>query len=161
LNAKTTASTGTVRFLAALAPAATATAARQRIGSLRRIDDPGWTGVGGQNEQLLFRQSSVRQIRTFDSWATDAEVLFLRGERAKLSLVSALGATTLRQGNETWFASERPASFVAAYEGDRMTVNVYSTEAQTVRVRNWSGAVKQISIQPGSQTFQFTQERNP
>ena len=70
LNASTAASAETVRFLAALAPARTAEAARQRVSSLRRIDAPGWTGVEHNGERLLFRQSPAAQGRAFDSWTT-------------------------------------------------------------------------------------------
>ena len=80
LNASTAASAEAVRFLAALAPARTAEAARQRVSSLRRIDAPGWTGVEHNGERLLFRQSPAAQVRAFDSWTTDAEAWFLRGE---------------------------------------------------------------------------------
>lgn len=161
LDASTAVSAGTVRFLAALTPARTAESARQLVSTLRRIDAPGWTGVEHNGERLLFRESPTAQVRPFDSWTTDAEAWFLRGEPENPQLLAALGVTSLKRGNETWFSSDHPASFAAAYQNGRIIMNVYSAEQQTVRLRQPGGAVKQISVEPGSHKFEFNGDTNP
>jgi hypothetical protein len=117
--------------------------------------------VEHNGERLLFRQSPAAQVRAFDSWTTDAEAWFLRGEPEHPQLLAALGVTGLKRGNETWFSSDRPASFVAAYQNGHTILNVYSATPQTVRLRQPGGAVKQISVEAGSHKFEFTREPNP
>jgi hypothetical protein len=161
LDASTAASSETVRFLAALAPARTAESARQLVSGLHHIDAPGWTGVEQNGERLLFRESPATQVRTFDSWTTDAEAWFLRGNPEHPQLLAALGVTSLKRGNVTWFSSDRLASFAAAYQNGRIILNVYSAEPQTVRLRQPGGSVKQISVEPGSHRFEFIEEAKP
>ena len=73
-----------------------------------------------------------------------------------MQLLAGLGVTNLKQGSETWFASEHPASFAASYQNGRTTLSVYSTVAQTVRLREPDGKTEQISVDAGSHESHFT-----
>ncbi len=161
LNASTAASSGTIRFLAVLAPARSSETARRRIESLRRLDTPDWIGVeldGPVNHRLLFRKGPAAQPGEFDSWSTDAAAWSIRRELDRPQLLAGLGVTSLKRGSETWFSSERPASFAASYENGRITLNVYSAVAQTVRLHKPDGQMAQVTVEPGSHEFEFTWE---
>jgi hypothetical protein len=80
----------------------------------------------------------------------------VRGEPNQLQLLAGLGVTILKQGSETWFSSEHPASFAATYQSGRTALSVYSVIGQTVRLREPDGKTEQISIGPGSHEFHFT-----
>jgi hypothetical protein len=162
LNASTSASSGVVRFLTVLAPARSSEIARERVRDLDRIDTPDWMGIersGSVSERLLFRKGSTAQSGSFDTWTTDAAAWFVRREPDRLQLLAGLGVTSLRRGNEIWFASERAASFAATYQSGRTTLSVYSAVAQTVRLREPDGQTAQIGVEPGSHEFSFTWER--
>jgi hypothetical protein len=154
----------TVRFLAALAPARSDEAARERVMSLRSIDTPDWIGVardGAAGEQLLFRKGADARPGGFNSWTTDAAAWFVRGTSGKTRLLAGLGATTLKHGSESWFASQRPASFAVVYENGRVALNVYSAVAQTVQWRRPDGRMAQVKVEAGSQEFEWPGERKP
>jgi hypothetical protein len=161
LTASTQASADPVRILAALAPGHSVESANQITGKLRRIDAPGWTGIGHDDEVLLFRQLGASRTSTYSSWTTDADTWLFRGTPEKPRLLSALGVTSIRRANDVWFASTLPASFVAAYENGRIALNVYSTEAQTIRVRMPGGEIKQLEIKAGSSQFELAGEPRP
>jgi len=159
LNARTFQSSEPVRFLTALAPARSSEAARARTTDLRRIETPDWLGVERIRERLLFRKGSAAQPVSFDTWTTDAAAWFVRGEPGRPQLLAALGVTNLKRGNETWFASERASSFAATYQNGHTSLDVYSTVAQTVRVREPNGRTAEVRVEPGSHQLDFTGER--
>jgi len=159
LNARTFQSSEPVRFLTALAPARSSEAARARTTDLRRIETPDWLGVERIRERLLFRKGSAAQPVSFDTWTTDAAAWFVRGEPGRPQLLAALGVTNLKRGNETWFASERASSFAATYQNGHTLLDVYSTVAQTVRVREPNGRTAEVRVEPGSHQLDFTGER--
>jgi heparinase II/III-like protein len=159
LHASTSTYSDAVRFLAVLAPARSSDAARERLIGLHRIETPAWIGIernGSSNERLLFRKGSEMRPNSFDTWTTDAAAWLVRGEPNQLQLLAGLGVTILKQGSETWFSSEHPASFAATYQSGRTALSVYSVIGQTVRLREPDGKTEQISIGPGSHEFHFT-----
>ncbi len=159
LHASTSTSSEAVRFLTVLAPARSPDSAQERLTGLHRIETPVWIGVergGSSSERLLFRKGSEARPNSFDTWTTDAATWFVRGQPSRPQLLAGLGVTHLKQGSETWFASERPASFAATYQNGRTALNVYSTVVQTVRLREPDGKTEQISVDPGSHEFHFT-----
>jgi len=107
----------------------------------------------------LFRKGSAAQPVSFDTWTTDAAAWFVRGEPGRPQLLAALGVTNLKRGNETWFASERASSFAATYQNGHTSLDVYSTVAQTVRVREPNGRTAEVRVEPGSHQLDFTGER--
>jgi hypothetical protein len=159
LTATTEASAEPIRILAALAPGRSVASANQMVGRLRRIDAPGWTGVGHDDEILMFRQFSAPRPGTYNSWTTDADAWLLRGTPENPRLLSALGATNLRRGSTVWFSSSRPASFVAAYKNGRIDLSVYSDEAQSIRMRALGGEMTTLEINAGSSKFELPGER--
>lgn len=162
LNASTPSSSETVRFIAAVAPARTPDAARQRVMSLHRIDTQHWTGVardGPASDRLLFCKAGPAQPDNFESWTTAAAAWFVRSTSDSLELLAGIGATSLKRGDEVWFASEQPASFVAAYKNGQVTLSLYSTVAQTVGLRKPNGQLMQVGVEAGSHEFKFGQER--
>lgn len=160
LNARTAASAEPVAFLTALAPARTSQAAREKADALRAINAPAWTGVSGAQGTLLFRRASAQTMNTFDSWTTDADTWLFRGEPERPELLAAMGVTNVKRANETWFSSERTASFSAAYENGRVSLNVYSAEPQRVRVRETGGGVKEFQVEAGSSKLEWREERS-
>jgi hypothetical protein len=161
LHASTSNSSAVVRFLTALAPAHSSEAARRLAADLRRIEAPDWIGLermGAAGERLLFRKGPATQPSAFDGWMTDAAAWFFRGGSDRPRLVAGLGVTSLKRGNEIWFASERPAGFAVTYQGARTTVSVYSSVAQTVRLRDAAGGIRQVNVEPGSHEFTFSGE---
>ncbi len=164
LNASTAASQDTIRFLTALVPARSPENARKSANSLRRIETQNWIGVertGASDERLLFRKGSVVQPSAFDSWSTDAAAWFIRGPSDGPQVLAALGATLLEQGGKIWFASERPASFNAAYGDTALTLNVYSTAPQTVRMRRPDGQLSELHVTTGAHSFELNSVRKP
>jgi hypothetical protein len=159
LHASTSNSSEAVRFLTVLAPARSSDTAQERLTGLHRVETPAWIGIergGSSSERLLFRKGSEVGLNSFDSWTTDAAAWFMRGEPSQLQLLAGLGVTNLKQGSETWFASEHPASFAATYQNGRTALSVYSTVAQILRLREPDGKTEQISVGAGSHEFHFT-----
>jgi hypothetical protein len=159
LHASAFSASDAVRFLTVLAPGRSSDVAQERLAELHRIETPAWIGVergGSSSERLLFRKGSETRPNSFNTWTTDAAVWLVRGEPNRLELVAGLGVTNLKQGSETWFASERAASFAASYQSGGTSLNVYSAVAQTVRLREPDGRIEQISVGPGSHEFHFT-----
>jgi hypothetical protein len=161
LTATTQASAKSVRILAALAPARSMEAANQLTTKLRPIDAPGWTGVGHDDEVLLFRQLGASRTSSYDSWTTDADVWLARGTPENPRLLSALGVTSLKRGSDVWFASTRPASFAAVYKNGRVTLSIYSMESQTIQMRMPGGEIKQLEVRAGSSQFELAGEHRP
>jgi hypothetical protein len=156
LHASTSRSPEAVRFLTALIPARSSEAARRQAADLRRIEAPDWIGVerlGGGSERLLFRKNPAAPPDSFDGWMTDAAAWFFRGESDRPQLLAGLGVTNLKHGNEIWFASELPMDFAVTYQGARTTASIYSSVAQTVRLREAAGGVRQVNVEPGSHEF--------
>lgn len=160
LRASTSSSPEVARFLTALTPARSPDAAREQSASLRRIEAPAWLGVersGASTDRLLFRKAATTQPASFDGWTTDAAAWFIRRQSNRLQLVAALGLTSLRRGNEIWFASPHPASFSLDYQN--ASVNLYSSTAQILRVRKQDGKIEQIAVSPGNHEFSLNAER--
>jgi hypothetical protein len=162
LHASTSSSPEVVRFLTALTPAHAPDTAREQSATLRRIESPAWLGVersGASTECLLFRKAATMQPASFDGWMTDAAAWFVRGE-SRPQLVAALGLTSLKRGNELWFASPHSASFSAEYRNGATALSVYSAVAQTLRLRQPDGRLEQIAVNPGNHEFSLNAERS-
>lgn len=158
LHASTSNSSEAVRFLTALIPARSPEAARRHAADLRRIEAPDWIGVermGAPSGRLLFRKNPAAQPDSFDGWITDAAAWFFRGESDRPQLLAGLGVRNLKHGNKIWFASELPACFAATYQGARAAINVYSSVAQIVQLRDASGGLRQVNVAQGSHEFTF------
>jgi hypothetical protein len=163
LHASTSSSPEVVRFLTALSPAHAPDTAREQSATLRRIESPAWLGVersGASTERLLFRKAAITQPASFDGWMTDAAAWFVRGESDRPQLVAALGLTSLKRGNELWFASPHPASFSENYRNGVTALSVYSAVAQTLRLRQADGRVEQIAVSPGNHEVSLNAERS-
>jgi hypothetical protein len=158
LDARTSVSIEPVRFLSVLAPARNSEAAREHIHAWRGIETKGWTGLERNSPTkslLLFRKDRAPQADEFESWATNAAAWFIRGDRNRPRFIAALGTTDVKHAGETWFSSERAASFSASYQDERVTLTVYSAVAQTIRIRKSDDEILQVAVNPGNHEYEL------
>ncbi len=139
------------RFLVALVPARTSAAAQAQAGTMSKVEHEQGVGIrttrGSETDLVMFRAFGQRhagpsQLLAYDKWLTDAVSWSVTEASERLVLLSAHNARTVSRSGRQLFSSDKPASFAAHFDAERVRASVSAIVATQIRLFTGAAPVK-------------------
>ncbi|MDQ3173956.1 MAG: heparinase II/III-family protein, partial [Acidobacteriota bacterium] len=126
------------RFLVALVPARTIAAAQALSGNMSEVKSEQWFGIdtrrGSERDLVMFRVAGPSHPLAYDKWLTDAASWSVTEAGEQLVMLSAHNARTVSRSGRQLFRSDKPASFAAHFDVEKVQANVSATGATQIRL---------------------------
>lgn len=139
------------QFLVSLVPARTNAEAQTKAGKMSEVKNEQWFGIrtsrGSEMDLVMFRasgqsQAGPSQALAYDKWLTDAASWAVTEAGDQLVMLSAHNARTVSRSGRQLFSSDKPASFAAHFDAEKVQAKVSATGATQIRLFTGAAPVK-------------------
>jgi hypothetical protein len=146
------------RFLVALIPARTIAEAKALSANMSEVKNEQWLGIrtkrGSEMDLVMFRVGGASKPLACDKWLTDASSCAVTENGDQLVMLSAHNVQTVSGSGRQLFSSDKPASFAAHFDAEKVQANVSVTNATQIRL--FTG-VRPVRVQLDGRELQPTE----